>query len=178
MKRPSGESVSENKGFTLVEVILALAIAALGFGVVLHSVGLQMTLVSSSVERHQMLMYASEALEAALARGTLGDEEVEVPIGRQSRNQDKEGVPELTGYLYNITAKPVTADPRVQQVTVTVKGRRGQVRLSAYRLRVRRGESDSGSDSSDSGSDTSSQSDSSATPTEDASSTSGGSNTP
>lgn len=142
MKRQAAKSVSEKKGFTLVEVLLALAIAALGFGVVLHSVGLQMTLVASSVERHQMLLYASEALEVALARGTLGEEEVEVPIGRQSRTQNESESLETAQFLYRITAQPVTADPRVQQITVTVRGDRGQVRLSAYRLRVRR-ESDS-----------------------------------
>lgn len=136
MKRASQETVSESRGFTLVEVLIALAVGAVAFGVVLHSVGLQMTLVANSVERHQMLMYASEALETALARGTLGEEEIEAPIDRSSRNSDEEEA--APAFFYSIGAKPVTADPRVQQVSVTVKGRRGQVRLSAYRLRVRR----------------------------------------
>lgn len=117
---------------------MALAIAAIGFGVVLHSVGLQLSMVAGSVDRHQMLMYASEALEAGMARGTLGDEVVnDEPIGAFGRTED-ESATQVANYLYAIDAKPVTADPRVEQVSVTVKGDRGIVRLSAYRIRVRR----------------------------------------
>ena len=83
MKRADDRSVSPNRGFSLVEVLLALAMAAVGFGVVLHSVGRQMAVVSGSLDRHQMLMYASEALESNLARGVINNEveEQEVPIG-------------------------------------------------------------------------------------------------
>jgi prepilin-type N-terminal cleavage/methylation domain-containing protein len=136
MKRALPKSVSPKSGFTLIEVLIALALAAVGFGVILNSVGLQMTLVSTSVERHQMLLYASEALETALARGTVGEEEIEEPIFRPGRDgKDDQQVPQ---FFYSISARPVTADPRVEQVTVNVKGSSGQVRLSAYRLRVRR----------------------------------------
>ena len=139
MKRPIRTCVSLDQGFTLVEVLVALAIAALGFGVVLHSLGLQMSLVGSSLERHQMLMYASEALEANLTAGTLNDTEVEVPFD-QSRGTDRSESQAIQSaqYFYSLGVQPVTADPRIQQVSVRVEGRRGQVRLSAYRLKVRR----------------------------------------
>ena len=45
----------------------------------------------------------------------------------------------ITRYVYSLESMPVTADPRVQQVTASIKGRNGGgVRLSAYRLRVTR----------------------------------------
>lgn len=115
---------------------MALAMAALGFGVVLNSIGKQLTLVATSIDRHQMLMHASESLETSMARGTQGNEEVEEPIPGFSRAAQEESV--QAAYFYSLQAKPVTADPRVQQVSVTVKGDRGRVRLSAYRLRVKR----------------------------------------
>lgn len=142
MKRAKSITVSdstERQGFTLVEVLLALAMAALGFGVILHSVGLQMSLISTSLDRHQMLMYSSEALEARLAAGTIDEEAepVEVPIGTQNTNE-AEATAELSKYFYSLSAAPVTADPRVQQVIVNVTGPHGFVRLAAYRLRVQR----------------------------------------
>lgn len=152
MKRTRVHSVSEGQGFTLVEVLIALALAAIGFGVVLNGVGLQMTLVATSVEKHQMLMYASEAMENAMSRGTLGDEEVEESINHFSRSKserEEEGL-EQAEFLYSISTQPVTADPRVQQVTVQVRGDRGLVRLAAYRLRVKREEKDDSDDDSSS----------------------------
>lgn len=135
MKVSKSTKVPTQSGFTLVEVLIALAIAAIGFGVILHSIGLQMSLVATSVERHQMLLHASQALETSLSRGTSGDEEVEAPIGSSERDQE-DG--EVQRFFYSLSAKPVTADPRIQEVTVTVKGSRGQTRLAAYRVRVRR----------------------------------------
>ncbi|MCA9776097.1 MAG: prepilin-type N-terminal cleavage/methylation domain-containing protein [Candidatus Eremiobacteraeota bacterium] len=139
MKRAEDGSVSPKRGFSLVEVLLALAMAAVGFGVVLHSVGRQMAMVSGSLDRHQMLMYASEALESNLARGVTNNEvePQEIPIGAFGSSED-EAQTEAAKYFYKVEAAPVTADPRVEQVTVTVSGDRGILRLSAYRLKVRR----------------------------------------
>lgn len=124
----------------MVEVLLALAMAAVGFGVVLHSLGRQMTLVAGCIDRHQMLMYASEALETTLANGVAGQEEEEPkkePIGAFGDSEDEDGT-QVAQYFYQVNTSPVTADPRVEQVSVTVEGDRGIVRLSAYRIRVRR----------------------------------------
>ncbi len=132
-----------NVGFTLVEVLIALAMAALGFGVVLHSVGLQMTVVATSVDRHQMLLYASQVLETNLALG-LGEDEVDE---RELQEDDEEDVDaedyrdqmvKASRYLYSLKMKPVTADPRIQQVTARVQGSRSGISLSAYRLRIQR----------------------------------------
>lgn len=139
MKRVSRRSVSPEPGFTLVEVLLALTMAALGFGVILHSLGRQMTLVSGSLDRHQMLMFASEALESTMAGGGF-ETEVEpqdVPVGAFGGDDEGEGA-EVAQYFYRVEAGPVTADPRVEQVLVTVKSGRGQTQLAAYRLKVRR----------------------------------------
>ena len=133
----------KKSGFTLVEVLIALAMAALGFGVVLHSVGLQMTTVATSVDRHQMLLYASQVLETNLALG-LGEDEVdekelqedeESDIDSEDRNDQ---MVKASRYTYSIKMRPVTADPRVQQVTARVQGGRSGMSLSAYRLRIQR----------------------------------------
>lgn len=148
MKRTPTISVSQPSGFTLAEVLIALAIAAVGFGVVLHGVGLQMTLVATSIERHQMLMYASEVVETTMSSGSLGNEEVEEPIDRFTRTNseyDQEGLAAVQ-FFYNVSTQPVTSDPRVQQVTVQVRGDHGQIRLSAYRLRVKRADGDNDSE--------------------------------
>lgn len=125
-----------------MEVLLALAIAALGFGVVLHSMGLQMSVVATSVERHQMLLFASQALEKNMNKNLSGEDTVEQTAEDLAALEKSTGTEEngLTppSFIYRLETQPVTADPRVQQVTATVEGRRGQIRLSAYRLRVQR----------------------------------------
>ncbi len=132
---------SRGQGFTLVEVLIALAMAALGFGVILHSVGLQMSLVANSLNRHQMLLYGSQVLEANLAKGLVEEEVTEAEIS--SDFQDDEGGEEatqiMTRFIYSLESNPVTADPRVQQVTAALQGpNKMGLRLSAYRLRVQR----------------------------------------
>lgn len=130
-------------GFTLVEVLVALAMAAIGFAVVLHSVGLQLMVVSRSVDRHQMLMYGSQILETNLSEG-LGEEEIEEQelIEEEDADSDSEDqrgqMVKASRYLYSVSMNPVTADPRVQQVSVVVRDGRSSLRLSAYRLRIQR----------------------------------------
>lgn len=129
------------RGFTLVEVLLALAMAALGFGVILHSVGMQLSLVANSVTRHQMLLYASQVLETNLANGLVEEQISEAEISADSEIEDGSETPTsvLTRYVYGLDTEPVTADPRVQQVTASVQAPNGgHLRISAYRLRVKR----------------------------------------
>jgi prepilin-type N-terminal cleavage/methylation domain-containing protein len=129
------------EGFTLVEVLVALAMAAIGFGVILHSVGLQMSMVANSLNRHQMLLYASQVLETHLANGLVEEQVTEAEVSSSQEEEGEEGDPSqlLPRFIYGLDTQPVTADPRVQQVTASVKGPiRGGVRLSAYRLRVKR----------------------------------------
>lgn len=86
-----------------------------------------------------MLMFASEALESTMAGGGF-ETEVEpqdVPVGAFGGDDEGEGA-EVAQYFYRVEAGPVTADPRVEQVLVTVKSGRGQTQLAAYRLKVRR----------------------------------------
>lgn len=136
-KEPAGRS----EGFTLLEVLIALAMAALGFGVILHSVGMQMSLVANSLNRHQMLLYASQVLETNLSKGLVEEEVTEAEIS--SDFEDDEGGQEATEimsrFIYSLESNPVTADPRVQQVTAALQGpNKMGLRLSAYRLRVQR----------------------------------------
>lgn len=128
--------------FTLIEVLVALALAALGFGVVLHSVGLQMSLVGNCIERHQMLLYASQVLETNLAKGLTDEEvtdaEISSTMDEPSESDKAQGYEEPMKFLYSLKTEPVTSDPRVQEVVARIKGRRSSLSLSAYRLRVKR----------------------------------------
>lgn len=128
------------KGFTLVEVLIALAMAALGFGVILHSVGMQMSLVANSLNRHQMLLYASQVLETNLANGMTDEKVTEAEIsGENPESEDSAGSQLMPRFVYSIDTNPVTADPRVQQVTAHIQGINGTgLRLAAYRLRIKR----------------------------------------
>ena len=131
---------SAGKGFTLVEVLIALAMAALGFGVILHSVGMQMSLVANSLNRHQMLLYASQVLETNLANGMTDEKVTEAEIsGENPESEDFAGSQLMSKFVYSIDTNPVTADPRVQQVTAHIQGPSGVgLRLAAYRLRIKR----------------------------------------
>lgn len=111
-------------GFSLLEVLAAMAIAALTFGVLLRSVSLQILTISRATGRYQSLAYASALLERKMAEGVTEDEAVSA---------------ELDSYSYSIDTHVVTADPRVQQVEVKVSANQGGgASLSAYRLRIRR----------------------------------------
>lgn len=107
-----------------------------------------MTMVATSLERHQMLLFASQALERNMPKGLSSDDTIEqteddiaaAEAKQASGDEDTRFSPPM--FVYRLNIEPVTADPRVQQVTATVKGRRGQTQLSAYRLRVRRAASE------------------------------------
>lgn len=133
---------SKQQGFTLVEVLIALAMAALGFGVVLHSVGLQMSLVSGCLDRHQMLLYGSQVIETQMAAGVSSEKIVDETLAVAPTSDSTELEP--TQFVYGVDSQPVTADPRMQQVNVTVKNGRHQIRLSAYRVRIRRNDEEGG----------------------------------
>lgn len=110
------------EGFTLVEVLVAVAIVALALGVILRSSSLQILTISRSMTRYQAMLYASSVLEVKLAQG-ISDTKVEDSVGR---------------YSYSLETSVVTADPRVQQVRVLVDGGGNVgVSLAAYRLRIR-----------------------------------------
>lgn len=127
-------------GFTLIEVLVALAIAALGFGVVLHSVGLQMSVVANSMNRHQMLLYASQVLETNLANGLVEEEVTETELTSSNAKEEGEDASEaIERFTYALDTSPVTADPRIQQVSAQINSPNGSMlRLSAYRLRIKR----------------------------------------
>lgn len=113
------------RGFNLVEILIAVALAALVLGVLLRTVGLQMVAVSRATDRYRSLLYASHVLERKLSEGFSGDSVT-----------DEAG---LDGYMYTLDVQVVTADPRVEQVKVVVSSPRGSnASLSAYRLRIRR----------------------------------------
>ncbi len=114
----------QRAGFSLLEILVAVSIAALALGVLLRSVSLHMLSISRATERYQAMAYAAELIERKLALGVV----------EEDTSDD-----EIDGYLYTLDAKVVTADPRVQQVQVVVRGGRGSVAsLSAYRLRIKR----------------------------------------
>ena len=112
----------ESKGFSLVEVLIAVAIVALSLGVILRSSSYQILTISRSLDRYQSLLYASRVLESQLAQEK-----------SQTSVED-----EVAGFAYALESSVVTADPRIEQVQVQVtRGPQIRATLSAYRLRIR-----------------------------------------
>jgi len=120
LKRPQVDT----GGFTLTEVLVALGLATLFLGVILQSASRDTLAVSRTPARYQALLRASQVLEYRMEEDRQGDD----PRGSAGEK-----------FPYDLSTRPVVADPRVEQVEVAVgagNGRRESV--SAYRLRVRR----------------------------------------
>ncbi len=113
--RPTG-------GFTLLEVLLALALAALVLGTLLSSAGVQTLRIARIEPRYQALLTASRVLEKAADQRFRGEE--------SGSGQ---------GLEWRLQTAPVPADPRLEQIRVEVRGTRPgtSVVLAAYRLRAR-----------------------------------------
>lgn len=123
------------RAFTLIEVLIGLALAALVLGVVLNSVARDMLGISRAMPRYHAVLQASEALERKM------ELDAAQSGGQKSVNTTD---PKLTGTQGEPTAietkvAVVTADPRVEQVEIRVPYFRGNnLTVSAYRLRLRR----------------------------------------
>ena len=134
VQEPGGNITSHLrcKAFTLVEVLIGLALAVIVLGVVLNSVSRQTLAVNRDRVRYQSMLRASLALEQKMEQDASQEKSVTV-LGANPEEKDAIKVETM--------AKVVTADPRVEQVEVTVPNGPGlQVSLSAYRLRIRRAE--------------------------------------
>lgn len=120
-----------SRAFSLVEVLVAMALAALVLGVLLRSVGLELSGVARVMPRFQNLVLASYELEAALGERTPGEETRDFypyPL------QPGEGDP----WKLELSSEVTTADPRLEQVTLVLTPTNGPpVTVSAYRLRAR-----------------------------------------
>ena len=119
------------RAFSLVEVLVAMALAALVLGVLLRSVGLELAGVARVMPRYQNLILASYELEAALGERTPGDEKRDFyPYPRQPGDGDP--------WKIEITSETTTADPRLEQVALKLIPTIGpEIIVSAYRLRNR-----------------------------------------
>jgi type II secretion system protein I len=113
--RPTG-------GFTLLEVLLALALAALVLGTLLSSAGVQTLRIARIEPRYQALLTAGRVLEKAADQRFRGEE--------SGSGQ---------GLEWKLQTTSVPADPRLEQIRVEVQGTRPgtSVVLTAYRLRAR-----------------------------------------
>lgn len=119
------------RAFSLIEVLVALALAALVLGVLLRSVGLQLSSLARLMPRFEALVTASYELESALGERTPGHESRELYLYPR---QEGEGKP----WKLEFTAEVTTADPRLERVLLELTTDRGVfVALSAYRLRMR-----------------------------------------
>lgn len=107
-------------GFSLMEVLVALGLAALILGVLLSSAGTQTMRIARMEPRYQALLTASAVIEKAANEKLTGEEKGE---------EDD--------FRYELTTGTVPADPRIDQLQVEVQGSR-HVRafLRAYRLRA------------------------------------------
>ena len=127
--RPTG-------GFTLLEVLLALALAAMVLGTLLTAAGVQTLRIARIEPRYQALLTASRILEKAADQRFRGEES-----GTEQ------------GLDWRLRITPVPADPRLEQLHLEVLGTRPgtSVVLAAYRLRARH--EDPGARQADSGLD-------------------------
>ena len=99
------------RAFSLIEVLVALALAALVLGVLLRSVGLERSGVARVMPRLQNLVLASYELESALGEHTPGEETRDFYPYPQ---QPGEGDP----WKLELKSEVTTADPRLEQVTL------------------------------------------------------------
>lgn len=115
------------KAFTLVEVLIGLALATIVLGIVLQSASRDVMSVARTPDRYQALLRASQVLEYRMEEDHQGSD----PRGSAGEK-----------FPYDISNKPVVTDPRVEQVEVAVSAGSGKREtVSAYRLRVRRQQS-------------------------------------
>lgn len=108
-----------SRGFTLLEVLIALSIASLSLGAILSDVGRQVIRVNRIEPKYRALLSAGSAAERAAEDRIVADE-----TGMES------------GREYHLTVRSMAADARIEEVKVTVDGGRGaKVALTTYRLR-------------------------------------------
>ena len=107
------------RGFSLVEVLVAMAMGSLVLGVVLSDVSSHVVRLARVEPTYRALMAADAVLERAMAKHSVSSE-----------SGEENGLP------YAIEAQSVAADTRVMELKATVTAANGRpVRLSVYRLR-------------------------------------------
>ncbi len=108
-----------SRGFTLLEVLIALSIASLSLGSILSDVGRQVIRVNKIEPKYRNLLAAGSEVERA-AEERISSDETGEELGR----------------VYHLTVRSMAADARIEEVNVTVDGGRGtKVTLKTYRLR-------------------------------------------
>ncbi len=108
-----------SRGFTLLEVLIALSIASLSLGSILSDVGRQVIRVNRIEPKYRNLLAAGSEVERA-AEERISSDETGEELGR----------------VYHLTVRSMAADARIEEVKVTVDGGRGsKVSLTTYRLR-------------------------------------------
>lgn len=107
-------------GFSLMEVLIALALATIVLGVLLSSASTQTMRIARVDTRYQAILTASAVLDRAANQKFTG------------RESGEEG-----DFEYEVVVGTVPADPRVDELKATVTGPRGlRVEMAAYRLRA------------------------------------------
>ncbi|MBQ7503454.1 type II secretion system protein [bacterium] len=131
MKR---RALKKTEAFSLIEVLVALALASMVFGALLSGFGRHVQSVANLERRYRNLVVASAALEKTMDFSASGDT-----------------TDTLDNIIYTVTVRSMPSDPRIDCACSTVKGdRTGQgAAVSAYRLRgMSASPSDSGKSSS------------------------------
>ena len=107
------------RGFSLLEVLVAMALGSMVVGVVLSDVSGHVVRLARVEPYYRAMVVADSVLELAMAKHTVSSES-----GEES------------GLAYQIEAGSVAADSRVMELKATVTGSNGRpVSLSVYRLR-------------------------------------------
>ena len=155
-------------GFTLVEVLIALGLAAIFLGVALNAIARDTLAVAQVSSRYQNTVWAGQGLEIKMEQGA-------TTSSNQTGPTDPGNSSIGTQFVVNITMSDVIADPRVQAVESRVGQDEGSSRaVTGFRLKIRRqqGASSSSSTNSSATSNTTSTSSSSSASSSSGSSTS------
>ncbi len=107
------------RGFSLLEVLVSLALGSLVLGVVLHDVSGHVVRLANVEPNYRAMLTANAVLERAMANHSTNAESGEE-----------------NGLEYQIEANSVDADSRVMELKATVSASNGRsVNLSVYLLR-------------------------------------------
>lgn len=117
---------SRSSGFSLVEVIIALAVASVVLSVSLSETCAHVQRVAKMESRYRVLTAASTVLERALDK--------RITASESGRYQD---------FDYRLTVRNMPSDPRLDQISVSITGGLGvSAHVSAYRWRAMTNQSD------------------------------------
>jgi len=112
--------VSDRRGFTLLEVMIATAIAAIGIVSLLELFGGSMRLARLSSEQSHAMAIASSVMDHVLWRAELPEKEVEDDVGEYHYTIAIEAVDPLFGSTEDEPLEDISDDYELYEISVLV----------------------------------------------------------